>query len=162
MRKKPINLYPIADLDQANEILRKIADLQRTQTSLTLEAEGKIDSIRQALEIKLASSKKEIEKYELSLSAFANTQKQELFAGNKTVELNTGFIGFRQSTSISITKFTIKILAQLKQFKAIRIKKTVDKDVLAKYSDKALAEVKAKRIVKDEFWYEIKKEFKDE
>jgi len=158
MRIKPKNLYPISDLETADEVLKKIAELKRNIIAFESEAQDKIDKIKDGLTPKLHPLIKEIERYDLSLSAFANAQKDELFKDRKTVELTFGFLGFRQSTKISITNQTLKLLKQFKCFDAIIIKESVNKEVLQTYPDARLAEIKAKKIVEDNFWYELKNE----
>uniref|UniRef100_A0A7C6A8G9 Host-nuclease inhibitor protein Gam n=1 Tax=candidate division WOR-3 bacterium TaxID=2052148 RepID=A0A7C6A8G9_UNCW3 len=156
MRIKPKNLYPIPDLKTADEVLRKIAELKRNIIVLESEAQEKIDKIKDGLNSKISPILQEIERYELSLSAFANAQKDELFKDRKTIEITFGFLGFRQSTKISITNQTLKLLKQFGYNEAIIVKESVNKEVLQTYSESQLAEVKAKKIVEDNFWYELK------
>lgn len=161
MRIKPQKLYPIPDVLAADEVLRKIASLKRGIDADSSAAQDKIDKIKDGLNYKTISSLDEIEKLELSLSAFANTHKDELCKDRKTVELTFGFFGFRLSTKISITNQTLKLLKQFKYFDAIVTKESVNKDVLHTYPDARLAEIKVKKIVNDEFWYELKNESKN-
>lgn len=160
MRIKPKSLYPIKDLIEANVILGKIAQLKRDIICFETDAQNKIDHIKDITAGKIHPLAKEINKLELSLSAFGHTNKDELFKDYKTAELNFGFIGFRKSTKITIVRQTLKLLKQLKYLDAIITKESVNKDALATYPAEKLAEVKAKRKSEDKFWYEIKTDTK--
>jgi phage host-nuclease inhibitor protein Gam len=160
MRNKPVNLIPVNDLDDAKKILQSIAGLQRDVKELQLDAEAQIDEIKARLGRNIQSALEEIKKSELSLSAFANSHKQDIFKDRKTVDLTFGYMGFRLSTKISVSKQTLKLLKQMKYTDAIITKESVNKDVLAQYPADKLAEVKAKKVVDDNFWYEIKEETK--
>jgi phage host-nuclease inhibitor protein Gam len=158
MRIKPQKLYPIPDINAADEALKKIASLKRDIEAVSSEAQEKIDKIKDDLNYKIIPTLDEIEKLELSISAFANTHKTDLFKDYKTVELSFGFLGFRLSTKISITNQTLKFLKQFKYLDAIITKESVNKDVLHTYPEARLAEIKAKKITEDNFWYELKNE----
>lgn len=162
MRKKPINLASIQTLEDANKILGKIAEHQRTIRKSEIDAAAEIDTVKTRLDQKIQSIIKQIEILDLSLSAFANSHKQDIFKDRKTIDLTFGYMGFRLSTKISVSKQTLKLLNQLKYKDAIIIKQSVNKDVLAQYPADKLAEVKAKKIVEDKFWYELKTETTNE
>ena len=98
------------------------------------------------------------------MAIYSEYNKEELFKDKKTIELTFGQFGFRQSTSISVKKNTLDLLKEHGFREAIKVKESVNKDILRDWSDERLALVNAKRVVKDSFWVEVKEnpvEFKE-
>uniref|UniRef100_UPI003D08A498 host-nuclease inhibitor Gam family protein n=1 Tax=Caloranaerobacter sp. DY30410 TaxID=3238305 RepID=UPI003D08A498 len=78
----------------------------------------------------------------------------------KTKVLNFGRTGFRKSTKIVLRKVenVIKNLKALNMLDCIKVKESVNKEVLKKYSDEEIARVGAIKKVEDVFWYEVDRE----
>ena len=89
------------------------------------------------------------------------------FKGQKSRKLNFGTLGWRKSTAIRTTKSTYQIiknallnklviagLTRAKLNACIRIKESVDKDALARLTDEQLADIKARRDIRDVFFVE--------
>ena len=156
-RKKPqVEIKKITSLKEADETLHRIADLRAKLKQIEAEAEIKVNKIKEETAQAAEPYLKEIEALEKSLAVYSEYNREELFKGKKSVELTFGLFGFRQSTSISVKKETLPLLKEYGFTDAIKIKETVNKEAMREWSDEKLAMVKAKRVVKDAFWYEVK------
>lgn len=117
------------------------------------------------------------------IQAFADYNKDELFNKTKSVELENGTFGYRQSTKVSVKKTTLELLHNLINTKTLQLKETTDKEEKAKLkedlaklndcvkieeklqkkaigelSDTDRAEIGAVKIIEDQFFCETKKE----
>lgn len=117
------------------------------------------------------------------IQAFADYNKDELFDKTKSVELENGIFGYRQSTKVSVKKTTLELLHNLINTKTLQLKETTDKEEKAKLkedlaklndcvkieeklqkkaigelSDTDRAEIGAVKIIEDQFFCETKKE----
>lgn len=158
-RVKPeINIKKMKDLGDVNSAMLKIRDIKAEIEQKELEAQEKINDIKEKVAKKVKPLLAKIEPLENGILAFAEYNKDELFTKKRTVDLTFGQIGYRKSSKISIKKTTLKLLKKFKLRKAIRVKQTVDKEAMKNWSDIKLKKVNAKRVTEDSFWYEINKE----
>ncbi len=156
-RKKPeIKVKKITSLNEADLVLRRIAELNNIVKKIEADADEEINRIKEAAKKEAEGILDEIEALEHSLAIFSEYNKEELFKDKKTIELTFGLFGFRQSTSISIKKDTLELLKQHGFKEAIKIKESVNKEIMRDWSDEKLKLVNAKRVVKDSFWVEVK------
>ena len=157
-RVKPDRVYPVATLDECDKTLARIAQFQRSLAAADAAMNEAIDQAKGRCATSTARDRAELEQLIDGIEAFGETHKAELFIGGKTQELAHGFIGFRQSTSISVSKKTLELLKQYKKGAAIKVTESVRKDVLLTWSDKDLAVVNAHKEIEDKFWFEVKDE----
>jgi phage host-nuclease inhibitor protein Gam len=162
-RRKPKNLYPIKDLQAANQAMAEIKELKRGLERIEHELNDKIDRARAEAEANAAPLKTRMEALENGLLAFAEFNKDELFKDKRSVEVMHGALGYRKSSEVRPQpKFTWKmVLGKLKSLgiaEAIRTREDVNKDVLRQWPDERLELVGARRVRKDTFWYETREE----
>ena len=157
-RIKPKNVIPVRSLPDVDDHLFKIAQMRTHLKRIDADAEEEINNIRERAAKVAEPLKDEIEKLEAGIFAFSEMEKNTLFTKAKSVELNFGFIGYRQSTKISIKASTVDKLREMGLQDAILIKESANKDIMATYPDEILKQADAKRIVEDNFWYEVKEE----
>ena len=86
-------------------------------------------------------------------------EDQDEFQSTRSRKLNHGKVGWRKSTKINISaKKTLQLIKDLftrpLRDNCITIKESVSKDGLGKLTDERLAQVKAKRVVTDDFFAE--------
>lgn len=151
-------MAPVRNLDEANEALFEIARRRIELRRIDADAEEAINAIKDEANKKAAPLQQEIAFYESGLTAYAEMSRDDLFKDKKSVELNFGLIGYRKSTKISVTKHTLDLLKKEGLIDAIKVKETPNKDILADYPDETLKKIKAKRVIDDKFWYEVKEE----
>jgi phage host-nuclease inhibitor protein Gam len=162
-RSKPDTIRPIGDLVQANAALAEIASIKRDLSAIEAEMNAAIDRIKAEADAGAAPLQERIKSIEGGLQAYAAFHKKVLFADRRSKELDHGTIGFRKSNQIKTkTKVTWQmVLARLKELKfnsAIRTKEDVNKEELQGWPDERLELVGARRVNKDQFWYEVNEE----
>ena len=157
-RVKPVPTVVMKDLVDVDNALKEIAQLKRELAEIDNEIDAAIDELKKERDFKARKFVERTEKLGNGIYAYAEYNKNELFAKQKTRELVFCLIGYRQSTKISITKKTLAKLEQLHLTGAIIIQKKPDRKVMLRWSEDKLQSVGAKRVVEDNFWYEVKQE----
>lgn len=161
-REKPVITY-IRDLDHANQALAEMAEIKRSIELIEAKMNADIDQIKAEAESLTVPLRGRLEAFASGLANYAQHNKASLFDAKKTVELMFGWMGFRRSMELSpAPKSTwAMVLGKLKElsfYEAIRVKEECNKEVLREWPDERLAAVGARRVEKDVFWYELKKE----
>lgn len=159
-RRKPKTLYPVKDLKAANTTMAEIGALKRRIAEFEAMMNEEIDRIKAGAEAEVAPLMQQVKEMEAGLTAFAEYNKNELFAKKRSVELDFGTLGYRRSKEIRPKpKHTLAmVLHRLKELgfnMAIRNKASVNKEELHGWPDERLDLVGARRVEKDEFWFEI-------
>jgi len=157
-RVKPQNLVKLSNLSEIDDALFEIAQLRTKLKLIDAEAEEQINKIKERAAKQAESIKNRIEQLANGIFAYAEYNKDELFEKKKTIELNFGFIGYRKSTKISVKKTTVEKLKEMGMLEHIIVKESPNKETLAQLPDEILKQVDAKRVVEDNFWYEVKEE----
>lgn len=157
-RVKPNRVTPVSSVEEADQALARIAEINRQLGNIDANLNRKFDVAKAAATEEAAPLQDERQQLTNGLEAFGESNRADLFPKQKTLELPHGFMGFRISSSISISKKTLELLQAARKTVAIIVKRTVDKDVLKTWSDSDLAEFKAKRVTEDKFWFEVKDE----
>ncbi len=174
----------------------KVESLEDVELALTeiRNAENEIFKIDSAADVQIAKIRdkaaKDGEKYRNSIQAavakvqaYADYNRDELFKKSKSVELENGTFGYRQSTKVSVKKATAELLhklieqkteelktetdrtikAQLKEDIAklevcIKVEEKLQKKAIGELSDSDRLAIQAQKIVVDQFFCETKKE----
>lgn len=174
----------------------KVESLEDVELALTeiRNAENEIFKIDSAADVQIAKIRdkaaKDGEKYRNSIQAavakvqaYADYNREELFKKSKSVELENGTFGYRQSTKVSVKKATAELLhklieqkteelktetdrtikAQLKEDIAklevcIKVEEKLQKKAIGELSDSDRLAIQAQKIVVDQFFCETKKE----
>lgn len=155
--KSEKQLIQIDTWEQADAILRGIGDNQLKINQAESSAKEKIDEIKE----KLAEAvKKAIDDTKIkvkSLEAFCLHHRGD-FAGQKSRRLNYGTIGWRRSVAIETNRDTLELLQSQyggkELMNLLHIKKTVNKEAVAKLTDEQLADINAQRKTRDMFFAE--------
>lgn len=162
-RTKPSPLI-IANLAQADEALRQLAEIAREKAQIESGMNAQIDQVKATAKAQtepLDASRKRLED---ALGVFGTQHKAELFPARKrSQELAFGVLGFRRATSLRLlAKKTwgsvLERLSALGFTDAIRVKREVDKTAMADWSDEQLETVGVRREQIDEFFIELKQE----
>lgn len=161
-RKKPKGIKPVGSFEQMNGSLGELAGLKRQLEKIESDLNEAIDKLKEEAAAKAASILERIKALEGGMQAFAELKK-DVFDKKRSKTLAHGTIGFRKSKELKPKpKMTwAKVLEKLKAlgFKdGIRVKESVDKEELKKWTDEKLALVGVRRVPKDDFWYEIDEE----
>jgi phage host-nuclease inhibitor protein Gam len=162
-RTKPTPLI-IANLPQADEALRQLAEIDREQRQIESGAQAQIDAIKATAKAQMEPFTTSRKRLEDALAVFGTQQKAELFPERKrSQELIFGVIGFRRATALRLmAKRTwgsvLERLEALGFTTAVRTKREVDKPAMADWSDEQLETVGVRRETADEFYIELKQE----
>lgn len=163
-RVKPVLEIPtINSIEEADNLLREIAEQKRQIELLNLEYKDKVDSLKKTVAAQCEPLLEKITIREQALIRFGESKKNELFIKKKSLNLNFGVIGFRSSTSIkTLRKITWEqVLGFLKSSTdsalaaCIRVKQEVDKDALRQLPAEKIAEAGCKLEQNDTFFYEL-------
>ncbi len=158
-RMKPDVPIRLKDNEALDKALYEIAQYRQECKRIDSEADARINDVKEAAAQLAEPIREKIEKLEQAIAAYVEYNRPELFKDKKSLELNFGIVGYRQSTRISISnKNTLELLRTLGFAGAIRTTEQVDKTVMAEWPDERLAEVEARKIVEDKFFYEIKED----
>jgi len=154
-------VIPIAGWDDADNILRRIGELQGEIGSLEKKASEEINKLKADLMGGTSRLTERIDLFTRSLESFAAKCPDD-FGKNKSRQLNFGIIGWRKSpAAVSITKKTLELIKKClpKSVAAacIRTKESVDKESLAKLTEEQLDSVGARRESRDVFFVEPSK-----
>lgn len=163
-RTKPQTIVgSIKDNKQADEVMRELAEINRTLQKSQDDLNKVIAEEKAVCESYCALKIKRKKALETSLQAYAEYNKNDLFGSKRSDELLYGLFGYRKSSVLKpAPKVTwAMVLGKLKQLgytNAVRTKQAVDKDELATWPDERLQTVDVTRVEKDTFWYETKEE----
>lgn len=154
----PITKAPkIRTLEEADKFLLAIALMKASVKQEEAKAELRINKINEELKEKTAHNLVGIEKIEEGLQAFAKANKEKLFGGEeRSIKLNCGTIGYRESTSIVTTDETIEKLKKMNLYEAITTKENPNKEVLGTFDNVLLKKLGVKKEVTDNFFYRAK------
>ncbi len=157
--KSDNKLIAVTGWRHADELLRQIGDAQLAIQAQEAEAAGIINKTKEHLAEAAKPLHEQIKILTLRLEVFAAHSRHD-FEGKKSKDLTFGTLGWRLSKSIRIKKdATLELIKQVFKRRAkrfIHVTEKPDKEALAKLTDEELATVKARRIVKDDFFVEPK------
>lgn len=140
--------------DEVELHLKEIGEIDLALQTVEGAMNQKISDIK--LEADLAAKPLQDRKEKLAheIKDFVETHRHEI--EGKSRRLNFGQVGFRQSTSIIVSKIAavIEALKARNMHDCINVKETINKDVLRTYPDETIAAVGARKKVEDVFWLE--------
>ena len=150
-------LIAIVEWDQADELLKKAAELVIRKTTAEHMAAEDINGVKAFLAAEVKPINEEIDLITRSLDVFSRMHKED-FGDKRSKKLNFGTIGWRKSTAIAIKKTTLELIKKVFRpslaTSCVRLKEEVDKEGLAKLTDEQLADVDARRKETDIFFVE--------
>jgi phage host-nuclease inhibitor protein Gam len=142
----------LVDVDAA---LHRLSDLFHTISRIEADADAKINAV---VDEKVALAKpvnKEIHDLEQKLRLFLFAQKSMLFSKVKTMELNFGKIGFRQSTQVKTKKDTLDLIRKLNFEDGFKAKFSLNRNAMKNWPIEKLAQVHASKIIEDQAFYDV-------
>lgn len=149
-----------ADVDKA---LREIAEEEIALEDIEAELTRQINGAKAVAQVQAKPHADRVAKLERDIQEFADAHREAL-GSRKTVELDFGRVGYRQSTRITLPRDKAQLAEIIRRLRArkmtdcIAVTETVNKDRLRQYGkDKATA-VGAGWRQTDEFWLEAARE----
>jgi len=158
-RQKVVVAKRLANWQEADEALLKIARLERQIEGLEAAMQDDIEAVKREAVKMVKPLQEEKNLLALALELFCEARKEE-FGERKSRELNYGRVGWRQSTRILIrrVKDCVESLKSLGLGKCLRVSENPNKEAMKQLEDGVLAQVGASRKVEDVFGYELNQE----
>ena len=157
LKSKDQAVINISGWPAADQLLCELGEIQMKITAAEHEAADDVKEIKLELEGKVNPLQDRRDYVVKSLEEFALGHTKD-FGESRSRKLNFGILGWRLSSAIEIAGTTLERIKQFfsssKQKECIRIKESVDKEALAKFTDDELATVKARRKTRDAFFVE--------
>ncbi len=145
----------IGSWKEADEVLEKLAELERVIVSSDLQLNRAIDELKSRNVAYLQGTIEMKATLEKELCLFCDLHRED-FGSAKSRQLNHGTVGYRRSTSISLTRSVSEVVSALRSKGLERFvlhkEDTVDKKQMHVLSDEQLMEVGAQRKSKDVFF----------
>lgn len=160
MGRKHIKEAPVLkSWEQVDAALKEIAENEIVLSDIEGEMNKQLNGIKITAAQDAKPHQDRIDKLGKDIKEFVTAHRDEL-GGKKTMELNFGSTGFRQSTTVGLPRDEEELLEIIRKLKArkmtdcINVKETVDKDALRQYGEDKVTGVGAKWKRTDTFWYE--------
>nr|DAP14019.1 MAG TPA: hypothetical protein [Caudoviricetes sp.] len=158
-RKRIVEAPALKSWEQVDAALKEIAENEIALADIEGDMNRQLNGIKITAAQDAKPHQDRIDKLGKDIKEFVEEHREDL-GKKKTMALNFGETGFRQSTTISLPKAKDKldeIIRKLKSRKmtdCIITKETVDKEALKKYGEDKVTAVGAGFKQKDTFWYE--------
>lgn len=149
-------LIPIPNWDEADQILRRIGQLQNDIAVSEMACAEQIDAAKLKMQQETLDKHTSVKRYVESLEAFCAAHRAA-FGKKQSRQLQFGTLGFRRSTAIAIKKTTlelIKFIYGLASGDYITVKESPNKEALDKLPDEQLSVIDARREEKETFFVE--------
>ncbi|MDR2024048.1 MAG: host-nuclease inhibitor Gam family protein [Hungatella sp.] len=162
-RKRIVDAPALKSWEDVDKALREIAEKEIALADIDGDMNKQINGIKTIAAQEAKPHQDRIDKLSKDIKEFVEEHKAEL-GNKKTMTLNFGQCGFRQSTTISLPKAKEKINEIIRKLKARKMgdcivaTEKVDKDMLRKYGEDTVNAIGATWKQKDVFWYEAAKE----
>jgi phage host-nuclease inhibitor protein Gam len=153
-RVKPKKEDKLNTLLECDAVFYQIAQLEQLIKIEEANLQTAINSYKELTVRKTEPMHEKIKVYQDWIREYAEAHPEQ-FKERKTCKITFGNFGFRLSTKISVKQTTLDLLKKLNWVTYIRVKESPDKEMMRTMTDAQLAQVDARRIEKDEFWYEI-------
>lgn len=144
--------------DDVNMNLKEIAECEMALEAIEAQMNAAIQDLKLDAELQAKPLQEKAARLAREIKEFTEENRSDI--KGKTMKLNFGQCGFRQSTKITIAS----VQATLKSLKArgmkdcIMVKESVNKDTLREYPDEVIASVGCRKKIEDAFWFETDRE----
>jgi phage host-nuclease inhibitor protein Gam len=157
--KADVNLTVMGcdNLEKADSLLRTIGDLQLQIHDEEAICKSSVDTATMALQVAVKPLQERIGLYSQALEQFAVANRKDVFGDKKSVKLQHGQMGWRQSAKTTIGESTIKLIKRFFKERVadlIEVKETVRKKALAKLTEAERIKVEVFTTVNNPFFVE--------
>jgi len=142
----------------ADKLLEGIADLERRITQIEAEAEFEVATITATYKARLApllAAKKELD---TEIKKTMKSNVSEIFDGADKVALDHGILLHLEKMGVTIPRDALEKIEAAGWDEAIRIVKSIDRDVVKKWPEERLVVIGAKKTLKEVYEYELRAE----
>jgi len=140
----------------ADSMLARIAEDTRKIDELTAEYNAAVSRLIAEYEARLAPLKQSVIHEEKNLTALMRAARAELFDGRDTVSLPHGVLYHSIVERVIIHRDALAKCEELGFFEAVKIVKSLDREVVERWPDERLMLIGAERKTKEEFSYDVR------
>lgn len=141
--------------DDVDLNFKEITECMNEIKVIDSEVKDKISDLKLEATMKTKPLKDRLKVLEEEIEQYARDHRNEI--KGKSLSLNFGKLGFRESTKIIIenVKATISILKKRQMFDCITLKYNLKKEGLKNYPDEVLKEIGAEKQTEESFYYKL-------
>lgn len=143
-------------LKEADQLLEELAVLKTHLAEIQAEAEAKMKAVRERYDWQVQNAKLEISEREKVLKSLMKIHDPELFDGRDKVDLPHGLLLRSEGYKVRIPRDALKKIEAQGWTEAVKVVKTVDRDVVAKWPESRLVVIGAERRRVVTYEYEVK------
>ena len=143
-----------AALTAAEEALRRIRDLGTEIDALKDNAEDEMREIKERYQQRLVPLFENFASAEKGLIKLMKKEKSEIFKDDERVELVHGILIYGRETKVSIPRDALEHIEAKGWMEAVKIAKSVDREVVEGWPDERLFAIGASKKLKETFSYE--------
>lgn len=146
-------------LDDADKTLQKLCEIESQLETIDNTADEEIAQIKERAATEGKLLREQHKANIAALEAYAAYYREELFKDRKSLERPFGTFGYRKAPdAIHVSKETAELLKQAGLEEYLRVKVEPDKEAMLALTDETLAEVRASRRSREDFFIETKRE----
>ncbi|MEO0258981.1 MAG: host-nuclease inhibitor Gam family protein [candidate division WOR-3 bacterium] len=154
--KENDDIKKLKALEEVESILFDIDNLQDELAVQKKAYEEDMRIVKDRYQKSLEHIKQEIEKKEKALKTLLKNKQSIIFSDGEVVHLRNGSVWHRVVSAVKKARqVTVELLEQLGYLEGIKIVKSVNWDVISKWSDEKLAVIGTERVEKEEFGYDL-------
>ena len=112
-RYKPLGSGKVESMEAVNAALQEIKDAEAELTLIDAACDAQVSKLKEKAAKDGEGYRDKIAQLIAKIQAFAEYNKEELFAKAKSVEVENGTFGYRQSTKVGVKKVTLELLHKL-------------------------------------------------
>jgi len=142
--------------EQAEELLEELGLLRRELADLEAQAESELAAVREKYAAMLYIYKTDISEKEKALKALMKAYDPDLFGGRDKVSLPHGLLLRSEGYKVRIPRNALARIEAQGWTEAVKVVKSLDRDVVAKWPDSRLAVIGAERKRVVSYDYEVK------
>lgn len=143
-------------LKKANGLLIRIGIRQRHLAELNQAVETRLQEIRSIYSANIQEDKAELEMLEKDLIALMKANKAALFDDTDQVNLEAGILLRGEEEKVKIPRNALELIEREGWDEAIKVAKTVDREVVEGWPDERLVIIGAERKPVVEYSYEVR------
>lgn len=145
-----------SEVDMAGDgLLENLADAMNRLARVEADIEAEMEEVRAKYAAALRFYQRLIQESEHSLMQFMKQNRDELFADKDKVELLHGLLLYARGPHVSIPRNALGKIEEMGWIEAVRVAKSVARDVVQQWPDERLEVIGAKRTIKETYSYEL-------
>ncbi|MEN6439014.1 MAG: host-nuclease inhibitor Gam family protein [Syntrophobacter sp.] len=147
--------YPTPHHEHIDEMLSRAGDLTSRVRAVETQCKAELDALTAKHKKAVTPIKQELETLDDSIRDYTRKHQVDLFEGRDRIDLANGALLHQVERRVKRIRKMPERLEAIKADDAIKTVKSVDWDVIEKWTDERLIEVGTERVKKETFAYEL-------